>query len=130
MHIRLAERVLKRMTDTELEIIGYERTRIRGLDAASVSLVPLIRVEIDDVRAAMERIDADRVRGDEDSHRGHRPVGEGGGGRERGRGQGQDPQAVRRPPGRVFPHGPRPPHLPSAGRPMASLLHQLHRLQF
>ena len=63
MHIRLAERVLKRMTDTELDTIGYERTRIRGLDAVSLSLVPLTRVQIDDVRAAMERIDADRVRG-------------------------------------------------------------------
>ena len=60
---RLLLRVLKRMTDTELDTIGYERTRIRGLDAVSLSLVPLTRVQIDDVRVAMERIDADRVRG-------------------------------------------------------------------
>ena len=51
------------MTDDELDIIGYERSRIRSLDAVSVSLIPLSVEQIDTLRAAMERIDADRVRG-------------------------------------------------------------------
>ena len=57
MHIRLSERVLKRMTDDELDIIGYERSRIRSLDAVSVSLIPLSVEKIDTLRATMERID-------------------------------------------------------------------------
>ena len=63
MHIKIGERVLKRMTDDELDIIGYERSRIRSLDAISVSLIPLSVERIDTLRAAMERIDADGVRG-------------------------------------------------------------------
>ena len=53
------------MTETELDIIGYEGAgRIRGVDAVSVSLVPVTREQIDDLRAALERAqNDDRVRG-------------------------------------------------------------------